>query len=157
MDKIPMTAEGLAVLEKERRHLKDVERPAVSKAIGIAREHGDLKENAEYHAAKDKQGFIEGRLKELESVISHSEVIDPKTLSGKVIMFAATVRLVDEETDEEVTYKIVGSHEADISAGKLPVTSPLAKALIGKSLSDSVEVHTPKGVKYYEVVSVEFK
>jgi len=157
MDKIPMTAEGLAVLEKERRHLKDVERPAVSKAIGIAREHGDLKENAEYHAAKDKQGFIEGRLKELESVISHSEVIDPATLSGTVIMFAATVMLVDEETDEEVTYKIVGSHEADISAGKLPVTSPLAKALIGKTLGDSVEVHTPKGVKYYEVVSVEFK
>jgi len=152
-----MTAEGLAVLEKERRHLKDVERPAVSKAIGIAREHGDLKENAEYHAAKDKQGFIEGRLKELESVISHSEVIDPATLSGTVIMFAATVMLVDEETDEEVTYKIVGSHEADISAGKLPVTSPLAKALIGKTLGDSVEVHTPKGVKYYEVVSVEFK
>jgi len=157
MDKIPMTAEGLAVLEKERRHLKDVERPAVSKAIGIAREHGDLKENAEYHAAKDKQGFIEGRLKELEAIISHAEVIDPATLSGKVIMFAATVMLVDEETDEEVTYQIVGSHEADISAGKLPVTSPLAKALIGKSLSDSVEVHTPKGVKYYEVVSVEFK
>jgi len=157
MDKIPMTAEGLAVLEKERRHLKDVERPAVSKAIGIAREHGDLKENAEYHAAKDKQGFIEGRLKELESIISHAEVIDPATLSGKVIMFAATVMLVDEETDEEVTYQIVGSHEADISAGKLPVTSPLAKALIGKSLSDSVEVHTPKGVKYYEVVSVDFK
>ncbi len=157
MDKIPMTAEGLAVLEKERRHLKDVERPAVSKAIGIAREHGDLKENAEYHAAKDKQGFIEGRLKELESVISHSEVIDPTTLSGTVIMFAATVMLVDEETDEEVTYKIVGSHEADISAGKLPVTSPLAKALIGKTLGDSVEVHTPKGIKYYEVVSVEFK
>ncbi|MEE8352812.1 MAG: transcription elongation factor GreA [Rhodospirillales bacterium] len=157
MDKIPMTAEGLAVLEKERRHLKDVERPAVSKAIGIAREHGDLKENAEYHAAKDKQGFIEGRLKELEAIISHAEVIDPATLSGKVIMFAATVMLVDEETDEEVTYQIVGSHEADISAGKLPVTSPLAKALIGKSLSDSVEVHTPKGVKYYEIVSVEFK
>ena len=157
MDKIPMTAEGLAVLEKERRHLKDVERPAVSKAIGIAREHGDLKENAEYHAAKDKQGFIEGRLKELESVISHSEVIDPAMMSGNVIKFAATVMLVDEETDEEVTYQIVGSHEADISSGKLPVTSPLAKALIGKSLSDSVEVHTPKGIKYYEVVSVEFK
>lgn len=157
MDKVPMTAEGLAVLEKERRQLKDVERPAVSKAIGIAREHGDLKENAEYHAAKDKQGFIEGRLKELEAIISHAEVIDPATLSGKVVMFAATVMLVDEETDEEVTYQIVGSHEADISAGKLPVTSPLAKALIGKSLSDSVEVHTPKGVKYYEVVSVEFK
>lgn len=157
MDKIPMTAEGLAVLEKERRHLKDVERPAVSKAIGIAREHGDLKENAEYHAAKDKQGFIEGRLKELESVISHSEVIDPATLSGTVIMFAATVILADEDTDEEVTYQIVGSHEADISGGKLPVTSPLAKALISKTIGDSVEVHTPNGTKFYEVINVEFK
>lgn len=157
MDKVPMTEAGLKALEEERRQLKDVERPAVSKAIGVAREHGDLKENAEYHAAKERQGFIEGRLKEIESIISYAEVIDPASLSGDRVKFGATVMLIDEETDEEVTYKIIGSHEADISKGLLPVTSPLSKALIGKTLGDSVEVHTPNGTKYYEVVNVEFK
>jgi len=157
MDKVPMTAGGLKALEEELRHLKDNERPAISKAIGVAREHGDLKENAEYHAAKERQSFIEGRLKELEGIISHAEVIDPASLSGDRVQFGATVMLIDEETNEEVTYQIVGSEESDISKGLLPVTSPLAKALIGKNLGASVEVHTPKGTKFYEVVKVEFK
>ncbi|NQU59630.1 MAG: transcription elongation factor GreA [Rhodospirillales bacterium] len=157
MDRVPMTAGGLKTLEEELRHLRDNERPAISKAIGVAREHGDLKENAEYHAAKERQSFIEGRLKELEGIISHAEVIDPASLSGTVIMFGATVMLIDEETDEEITYQIVGSEESDISKGLLPVTSPLAKALIGKTVGVSAEVHTPKGTKFYEIVSVEFK
>ncbi|MDA1090042.1 MAG: transcription elongation factor GreA [Proteobacteria bacterium] len=157
MDKVPMTAAGLKTLEAELRQLRDVDRPAISKAIGVAREHGDLKENAEYHAAKERQSFIEGRLKELEGVISHAEVIDPASLSGDTVKFGATVMLIDEETDEEVTYKIVGSYESDVSKGLLPVTSPLSKALMGKAVGASVEVHTPKGTKFYEVVNVEFK
>jgi len=157
MDKVPMTAAGLVTLEVELRQLRDVERPAISKAIGVAREHGDLKENAEYHAAKERQSFIEGRLKELEGVVSHAEVIDPASLSGDAVKFGATVLLIDEESDEEVIYKIVGSYESDVSKGLLPVTSPLSKALMGKSIGASVEVHTPKGTKFYEVVKVEFK
>ncbi len=157
MDKVPMTAPGLKALEDELRQLRDIDRPAISKAIGVAREHGDLKENAEYHAAKERQSFIEGRLKELEGVISHAEVIDPASLSGDAVKFGATVMLVDEETDEEVTYQIVGSHESDVSKGLLPVTSPLSKALMGKAVGSSVEVVTPKGKKFYEVVNVEFK
>ena len=157
MEKVPMTASGLAALEEEFRHLKNVERPAISKAIGVAREHGDLKENAEYHAAKERQSFIEGRLKELEGVISCSQVIDPSTLSGDRVQFGATVLLADEETDEESTFQIVGSEESDAKSGRLSVTSPLARALIGKTLGDSVEVHTPGGGKAYEIVKVEFK
>lgn len=157
MDKVPMTAAGLTALEEELRRLRDVERPAVSKAIGVAREHGDLKENAEYHAAKERQGMIEARLKDLEGLVSHAEVIDPAELSGDMVKFGATVKLIDEETDEDVTYQIVGSHESDISKGLLPVTSPLAKALIGKSIGDSVEVHAPKGTKFYEIAEVAFK
>ncbi|WP_417788622.1 transcription elongation factor GreA [Terasakiella pusilla] len=157
MDRIPMTAEGCAQLEEELKNLKSVERPAVIAAIAEAREHGDLSENAEYHAAREKQGFIEGRIKELESVISAVEVIDPKTLSGDVVRFGATVLVVDEETDEETTYQIVGQHEANLEGGKLSVGAPLARALIGKSIGDSVEVRTPGGIKAYEILEVEFK
>ncbi len=152
-----MTAEGCAQLEEELKNLKSVERPAVIAAIAEAREHGDLSENAEYHAAREKQGFIEGRIKELESVISVVEVIDPKTLSGDVVRFGATVLVVDEETDEETTYQIVGQHEANLEGGKLSVGAPLARALIGKSIGDSVEVRTPGGIKAYEILEVEFK
>lgn len=157
MDKLPMTAEGLKSLEDELKRLRGEERPAVIKAIEVAREHGDLSENAEYHAARDRQSFIEGRLAELEDMISRADVIDPKTLSGKIVRFGATVKLADEDTDEESTYQIVGSHEADVELGRLSLTSPLARALIGKTVNDSVEVTTPGGSKSYEVLKVSFK
>lgn len=156
MEKIPMTAEGLKQLEDELRELKDVERPAVIRAIAEAREHGDLSENAEYHAARERQSFIEGRITELEGVISHADVIDPSKMSGDVVRFGATVMLADEDTDEESTYQIVGQHESDIESGKLSVTAPLARGLIGKSLGDSVEVKTPGGSKTYEIVKVDY-
>jgi len=152
-----MTVEGCAQLEIELKNLKSVERPAVIEAIAEAREHGDLSENAEYHAAREKQGFIEGRIKELEAVISVAEVIDPKKLSGDVVRFGATVMVADEETDEETTYQIVGQHEANLEGGKISVGSPLARGLIGKTLGDSVEVRTPGGSKSYEIVEVEYK
>ena len=157
MDKLPMTAEGLKSLEDELKRLRGEERPAVIKAIEVAREHGDLSENAEYHAARDRQSFIEGRLAELDDMISRADVIDPKTLSGKIVRFGATVKLADEDTDEESTYQIVGSHEADVELGRLSLTSPLARALIGKTVNDSVEVTTPGGSKSYEVLKVSFK
>ena len=156
MDKIPMTREGLEQLEIELRSLKNDQRPAVIRAIATAREHGDLKENAEYHAAREKQSFIEGRVKELEGVISHAEAIDISKLSGDVVRFGATVLLVDEDSEEETTYQLVGSHESDIKAAKLSVTSPLGRALIGKTLGDSVEVNTPKGGKSYEIIKVDY-
>jgi len=156
MDKIPMTAGGLQQLEEELRNLKDVERLAVIRAIAEAREHGDLSENAEYHAARERQSFIEGRIKELESIISHSDVIDPAKMSGDVVRFGATVLLADEDTDEESTYQIVGQHESDIETGKLSVSAPLARGLIGKSLGDSVEVKTPGGSKSYEIIKVDY-
>ena len=156
MDKIPMTAGGLMQLEAELRNLKDVERNAVIRAISEAREHGDLSENAEYHAARERQSFIEGRIKELESIISYAEVIDPTKLSGDVVRFGATLLLADEDTDEERTYQIVGQHESDIESGLLSVVSPLARGLIGKSLGDSVEVKTPGGSKSYEIVKVDY-
>ena len=157
MDKLPMTAEGLKSLEDELKRLRVEERPAVIKAIEVAREHGDLSENAEYHAARDRQSFIEGRLAELEDMISRADVIDPKMLSGSTVRFGATIKLADEDTDEESTYQIVGSHEADVDSGKLSLTSPLARALIGKTTGDSVEVTTPGGSKSYEVLKVMFK
>ena len=157
MDKIPMTPEGFAQLEDELKRLKFTERPAVIRAIAEAREHGDLSENAEYHAARERQSFIEGRVIELEGIISHAEVIDPTTFSGDTVRFGATVKLADEDTDEETDYKIVGSHEADIAKGRLSVTSPLGKALIGKTIGDAVEVTTPRGSKSYEVVAVSYK
>jgi transcription elongation factor GreA len=157
MDKVPMTREGLTELEDELRRLKHIERPAVIKAIASAREHGDLSENAEYHAAREKQSFIEGRLAVLQDVTSHAEVIDIAKLSGKIVRFGAIVVLADEETDEETTYRIVGTHEADVAAGRISVTSPLASALIGKTIGDAVEVNTPGGHKGYEIVTVKWK
>lgn len=157
MEKIPMTATGLARLEKELKQLKNVERPAVIEAIAEAREHGDLKENAEYHAAKEKQSFIEGRLKELEAVISRAEVIDVKALSGDTVKFGATITVVDEETDDEITYQIVGEYEADINQNLISLTAPIGRALIGKKQGSSVEVTTPKGTRFYEVLKVEYK
>jgi transcription elongation factor GreA len=152
-----MTPEGLARLEDELRKLKNDERPAVIRAIAEAREHGDLSENAEYHAARERQGFIEGRLAELEDIISRAEVIDASKLSGDVVRFGATVMLAELDTDEESSYRIVGSHEADIAQGRISVTSPLGRALIGKTLGDTVEVSTPRGAKAYEVVKVSYK
>ena len=155
MEKIPLTRAGFTRLEAELKHLKSVERPAIIAAIAEARAHGDLSENAEYHSAKEKQSFIEGRIKELEGVIGLADVIDPARLSGGV-QFGATIELVDEETDEEKTYQIVGEYEADIENGKLNVKSPLARALIGKDEGDSVEVRTPGGAKAYEVLKVSY-
>ena len=157
MDKLPMTKEGVVALEVEQRRLKEDERPAIIKAIAIAREHGDLKENAEYHAARERQSFVEGRLAELKSIISLAEIIDTSKLSGDVVRFGATVELADEGTDVESTYQIVGTHEANINNGRLSVTAPLARALIGKSLGDSVEVVSPGGAKFYEIIKVEYK
>ena len=152
-----MTAEGLSRLEDERGRLKNEERPAIIRAIAAAREHGDLSENAEYHAARERQSFVEGRLAELDDIISRADVIDPSKLKGSTVRFGATVRVADEDTDERNTYQIVGSHEADIASGRLSVTSPLARALIGKSRGDSVEVTAPGGSRYYEIVRVNYK
>jgi len=157
MEKVPMTAGGLSALEEELKRLKFVERQEVIKAIEVAREHGDLSENAEYHAAREKQSFIEGRVQELESIISLADVIDPRTLSGDVVRFGATVGLADENTDEKSKFQIVGTHEAEVEKGRLSITSPTARALIGKSLGDSVEVTTPGGSKSYEIIKVQYK
>jgi transcription elongation factor GreA len=156
MEKIPMTPGGLVALEDELRTLKSAERPAVIRAIAEAREHGDLSENAEYHAARERQSFIEGRITELEDIISRAQVIDVSLLSGDTVRFGATVTLADEDSDDEAIYQIVGAHEADISAGRLSVHSPLARALIGKHTGDSVEVSSPGGSRSYEVVNVRF-
>lgn len=152
-----MTARGFNRLQEELKHLKGVERPAVIRAIAEAREHGDLSENAEYHAARERQSFIEGRVMELEDKISRAEVIDPAKLSGNAIKFGATVTLADEDTDEEVTYQIVGQDESDIRQGLVSITSPLARALIAKQVGDTVEVTTPGGSKSYEIVGIAFK
>ena len=157
MEKIPLTPRGMSALEKELKHLKSEERPAIIRAIAEAREHGDLSENAEYHSAREKQGFIEGRIKELEGTIGLAEVIDPAKMSGDTIKFGATVTLIDEDTEEEKTYQIVGEPEADIDNGLLNVRSPLARALIGKEEGDSVEVATPGGTRGYEVASVAYR
>ena len=156
MEKIPLTAAGYKKLDSELKHLKSVERPSIIRAISEAREHGDLSENAEYHSAKEKQSFIEGRVKELEGVISLAEVINPAKMSGTVT-FGATVHLVDENTDEKKVFQIVGEYEADIEQGRLNMKSPLARALIGKDEGDSVEVRTPGGDKAYEITQIEFK
>ena len=156
MEKVPMTRQGYDALNTELKELKDVERPAVIKAIAEAREHGDLSENAEYHAAREKQSFIEGRIKELEGLISRADVIDPSKFTGPTVRFGATVDLVDEDTEEEKTYQIVGESEADINTGKLNMKSPLARALIGKEEGDSVEVVTPGGGRTYEIEKVRY-
>ncbi len=157
MQKIPMTAAGFARLREELKRLKTVERAAVIKALEDARDMGDISENAEYHAAKERQGFIESRMVELEDKLRRAEIIDVSKLSGKKIKFGATVRLADEDTDAKSTYQIVGADEADIEAGRLSITSPLARALIGKAKGDSVEVLTPGGARAYEVVAVRYK
>ena len=156
MEKVPMTKQGYEALNGELKELKDVERPAVIRAISEAREHGDLSENAEYHSAREKQSFIEGRIKELEGLIGRADVIDPAKMSGTTVRFGATVDLIDEETEEEKTYQIVGEAEADINQGRINMKSPLARSLIGKEEGDSVEVTTPGGSKSYEIVSVRF-
>jgi transcription elongation factor GreA len=156
MEKIPLTVKGFAKLDAELRKLKSVDRPAVIAAISEAREHGDLSENAEYHAARERQGFIEARIRDLEGLIGRSEVIDPSRLSGPV-KFGATVVIVDEDTDEERTYQIVGEPEASIENGLLNMKSPLARALIGKEPGDSVEVRTPGGLRSYEIRAVSFQ
>ena len=156
MEKVPITKTGYDALNAELKTKKSIERPAIIKAIAEAREHGDLSENAEYHTAKDRQGFIEGRIKELESLISRADVIDPAKMSGTTIRFGATVELVDENTDQERTYQIVGEPEADINAGRLNMRSPRARALIGKEEGDSVEVAAPGGARSYEVLSVRY-
>jgi transcription elongation factor GreA len=157
MDKVPMTAAGFQRLQDDLKHLKGSERPAIIRAIAEAREHGDLSENAEYHAARERQSFIEGQIGEIEDKISRAEVIDPTKLTGGTVKFGATVTLVDEDTDEEVKYQLLGEFEADINAGRLSITSPLARALIGKQAGENIEVTTPGGSKAYEILKVEFR
>jgi transcription elongation factor GreA len=156
MDKFPMTAGGHIALEEELKRRQQVERPRIIQAIAEARSHGDLSENAEYHAAKEAQSLNEGRIAELEDKLSRAEVIDVSKLSGTTIMFGATVTLVDEDTEEKKTYQIVGENEADVKAGRVSITSPTARALIGKKIGDSVEVNTPGGGKSYEILNVAF-
>ena len=156
MDKVPVTKKGYEALIAELKELKEQTRPAVIKAIAEAREHGDLSENAEYHAAREKQSFVEGRIKELEGITARADVIDPAKMSGDTIRFGATIEIVDEDTDEEKTYHIVGEPEANIESGRLNIRSPLARALIGKETGDSVEVKTPGGTRSYEVLSVKY-
>ena len=157
MDKLPMTVDGYSSLESELRRLKTEERPAIIRAIAAARELGDLSENAEYHAARERQAFVEGRVGEREGMIRRAEVIDVSKLKGKVIKFGAIVRVADEDTDEKKTYQIVGEHESDITSGRLSVSSPVARALIGKTVGDSVEVMTPSGTRSYEIITVRYK
>ena len=157
MQKFPMTAEGLARLEEELKHLRVQERPAVIRAIAEARAHGDLSENAEYHAAREKQSFIEGRIGELETIIPSSEVIDIAKQSGSQVKFVARVTVVDEETEQAKTYRIVGQYEADMKDGSISISSPLARALIGKKVGDSVEVPAPGGARAYEITAVAFR
>jgi transcription elongation factor GreA len=156
MEKVPMTAEGYQALDAELKRLKTQERPSVIAAISEARSHGDLSENAEYHAAKERQGFIEGQIAVIEDKISRAQVIDVSKLSGKQVKFGATVSLVDEDTDEESRYQIVGEHEADVKMGRISITAPLARVMIGKEVGDILEVITPGGVKAYEVMKVEW-
>ena len=155
MEKIPFTPNGLETLKAELNHLKNAERQAVIRAIAEAREHGDLSENAEYHAARERQSFIEGRIKELEDVTSRAEVIDLAKLTGTTVTFGAKVLVVDEETDEEASYHIVGPYEANLEEGRISTSSPIAKALIGKSVGDQAEVQTPRSPHPYEILSIE--
>ncbi|MDA7579476.1 transcription elongation factor GreA [Alphaproteobacteria bacterium] len=154
MDKIPFTSSGLEIIKLELNNLKKNERPQIIQAISSAREHGDLKENAEYHAAKDKQAFVEGRITELEDVISRADIIDLSKLSGETITFGAKVKILDEDTNQETDYHIVGPYEANLEAGLISIASPIAKALIGKEEGMSVEVRTPSGIKNYEILSI---
>ncbi|MEC7488089.1 MAG: transcription elongation factor GreA [Pseudomonadota bacterium] len=157
MEKAPMTLQGFDDLQTELKRLKTTERPEVIKAIAAAREHGDLSENAEYHAARERQAFIEGRVGIIEDLLSRAEVIDVTAIKGKVIKFGAIITIIDEDTEEKSTYQIVGEHEADVKLGKLSVNSPMARAMIGKTVSDSIEVTTPGGTKSYEIMAVKYK
>jgi transcription elongation factor GreA len=156
MEKNPITPEGAVKLREELNQLRSVERPAIIQAIATAREHGDLSENAEYHAARDRQSFIEGRIKEIENKLARAEVIDPKKLAGDKVAFGATVKLANTKTDEEVTYRIVGADESDISNGSISITSPLARSLLGKEAGDEVKVRMPGGERVYEILEVAF-
>ena len=155
--KVPITLAGFNQLQEEIKTLKTIERPAVIQAIATARDHGDLKENVEYHAARERQSFIEGRILDLESRLSRVDVIDPAKMTGTVIKFGATVRVVEEASHQEHTYQIVGEYESNFEKGMLAFTAPLSRALIGKTVGDTVEVHTPKGAKAYEVLKVGYK
>lgn len=156
MEKVPMTAAGHQALEEELQRRQSEERPAIISAIAEARSHGDLSENAEYHAAKEQQSHNEGRITELEDILSRAEVIDVAKLSGDTVKFGATIKIVDEDSDEESTYQIVGDQEADVKSGKISISSPISRALIGKAEGDSVEVSAPGGAKSYEILSVKF-
>lgn len=156
VEKVPMTPRGAEKLKDELARLKE-ERPKISREIGVAREHGDLSENAEYHAAKERQGMVEARIKDLEDKISRAEVIDPASLSGDKVRFGATVTLLNVENDEESTYQIIGADEADLNQGTISISAPLARALIGKEAGDEVKVQLPGGARHYEIVSVEFR
>ncbi len=155
MEKIPFTPQGLAVIKDELAHLKGTERQAVINAIAVAREHGDLSENAEYHAAREKQSFIEGRISELEDVTSRAEIVDADKLNGDKVTFGTSIKLVDEDTDEELLYHIVGPYETDISRQMISTSSPIARAVIGKAVGDQAEVQTPGGVKTYEILAID--
>jgi len=157
MDKMPITTTGYQQLEAELKRLKSEERPAIIEAISTAREHGDLSENAEYHSAREKQSFIEGRIADLEDKMARAEIIDPKKVAGDTVKFSATIHVVDEDTEEELTYQIVGEYEADIDKNLLSLSAPLSRALIGKSVGDSVEFTTPKGSKAYEILGISYK
>jgi transcription elongation factor GreA len=156
MERIPMTAQGYKSLEKEVNELKTVERPAITRMIAEARAHGDLSENAEYHAAKERQSFVEGRVIELEDMIGRADVIDVSRLSGTTVKFGATVTLVDEDSEQKRKFQIVGDHEADATKGRISISSPIARALISKSKGDTVEVAAPGGARSYEILKVEF-
>jgi len=156
-ERVPMTVQGHAAMEAELHRLKTVERPRIVQAIAEARAHGDLSENAEYHSAKEAQGMNEARVADLEDKLSRADVIDPTKLSGDTVKFGATISLEDEDTEEQVTYQIVGEMEADVKAGKVSITSPIARALIGKAAGDSVEVTTPKGARSYEILDIRWK
>jgi transcription elongation factor GreA len=157
LDRVPMTVHGHERLKEELRQLKNVERKKISADIETARGHGDLKENAEYHAAKEKQSFVEGRIQDLEDKLSRANIIDPSKLTGDRVVFGATVSIVDGETDDKNTYQIVGDDEADLKQGKISISSPIARALIGKESGDEVEIRSPKGVRKVEIVNVAFK
>lgn len=157
MDKVPMTLAGYQQLEDELRRLKNEERPAVIQLISDARSHGDLSENAEYHAAKERQAWIEGRILELDDKYSRAQIIDVARLNGKSVVFGATVTLIDEDTEEKKAWQIVGDYEADVRSGKISISSPIARAMIGKTQGDSIEVTAPSGARAYEIVKVEFK
>ncbi|WP_297732729.1 transcription elongation factor GreA [uncultured Maricaulis sp.] len=156
MNKIPMTVAGQIALDEELKRLKTIERPAVIAAISEAREHGDLSENAEYHAAKERQGWIEGRVQELEDKLARAQVIDISKMSGDTVKFGATVTVLDEDTEQESTYQIVGDDEADVKSGKISISSPIARSLINKEVGDVAEVNAPGGLKSYEIMSVSW-